>query len=74
MSFSEFVKIRKSSKYKVGDKVWFYDIVSGKIGSGIIEILPDKYSVFYGVRPLNTPEDEWCIVDLLPVDIRKMRA
>lgn len=74
MSYSEFLKIRKSPRYKVGDKVWFFDLVSGKVGSGTVEILPDEYSVFYGIRPLETPQDVWCIVNLLPGDIRKMRG
>ena len=80
MTYSEFSKIRRSSRYKVGDKVWFERIVSFSntgartaIEMGTVEYLPDDYSCFYGIRPCSTDEDTFCIIDTLPRDMRKVR-
>ncbi len=79
MTHSEFIKRRKSSKYNIGDKVYFEHILGwnanglpiSKIDIGIVESLPDSCSVFYGVSLMNT--DSFCLIDVLPRDMRKMK-
>ena len=80
MTYSEFIHRRKSSTYKVGDKVWFYNITGftsmgakTEIQAGVVIYTEDDYSAFYGVRPLDTAEDTYCEVRVLKTDMRKFR-
>lgn len=73
MSYSEFSRRRKSSKYNIGDKVYIYDIATRQIMSGVVVDVPDEYSVFYGVRPMSTPKDSFCQIDVLTCDMRKIK-
>ena len=80
MTYSEFCKRRRSSNYKVGDKVWFFHVVGfdncgpkTAIDAGIIQSVEDDITPFYGVRPLSTPEDTFCEVSVLKADMRKFR-
>ena len=81
MSYSEFIDRRRSSKYSVGDYVYFERITGYSdiglpvrtISVGTIRFVEDETTCFYGVRPLDTPEDTWCIIDVLPRDMRKLR-
>ena len=80
MTYGEFVKRRRSSTYKVGDKVWFFHVVGftdcgakTAVDAGIIEYTEDNTTLFYGVRPLSTPEDTHCVVSVPKEDMRKFR-
>lgn len=81
MSMLEFRKLRKCRNYKVGDKVWF-EYVEGftsmgavmSINVGIVEYLPDEYSVRYGIKPLDADEDTFCIIEVMARDMRKFRG
>ena len=80
MTYGEFCKRRRSSNYKVGDKVWFFHVVGfdncgpkTAIDAGIIQSVEDDITLFYGVRPLSTPEDTFCEVSVLKADMRKFR-
>lgn len=81
MSLSEFLSRRRSSAYKLGDYVYFehvayFDNMGGHtaISVGVVIDLPDDYTIKYGVRPLlSTPEDTFCMINVLPRDMRKLR-
>lgn len=78
LNYSDFVHRRKSSKYKVGDRVYMYYVAGWdgafpihKIEGGIVEYTEDD--IFYGIRPISTPDDMHCIIRCIPRDMRKLR-
>lgn len=81
MTYGEFRKIRRCSKYKLGDKVYFemttgyneYCLPVQEITVGIIVDLPDNSTVFYGVRPIDTDEDTYCRISVRAENMRKVR-
>ena len=81
MDYFEFVKRRRSSKYKDGDHVWFRHVARWDdrglpvevIESGVILWCENYESAFYGIRPDSTLIDTYCAISVRKEDMRKFR-